>query len=633
MEELGQLEKAKAGTKRKVNKLWTSNLLMPGNDPKNNLCEHLNFIDITSPSGRYKGMYRIMPTETTKDMTTDTINYRCEHVLATLMDDVMEGHHVFTEMTTRQVLQAILDLQTVRHWVLGIVEFDNYPNYAFEDENTLLGPIFEVPKVFNEEYEFTFDTTVYPFVLNLMKVSNEVVGEKRWGRDLGSFRKISDPTNIINYIVPKGEGEGVNKLTIEDVNDGKKYLLDQASIDVWGKKSQIWIDQRFENKETLKARGQAILNQRKDPKISFSTTMYDISIKDEYAGTESILNGLIEIVVEEHDDHVYLGRILEEDIPDLAREYEVNYEIANRMENAASDYVDLSRQLDVNTRYSVGATNIDSVPGGGNCDPLYPAVIEFPIPKDMINVNESILRIRTNLFRGYVRGMKNAGQYIKSSVVQSESTEDGGAFIKSNVVQSTSTEDGGGAILTTPAGGNHYHRLFVDAGESTAVFQRHRFSAYAKEQGYAPSIMLETSNPGSIYTFEADGDHEHTVYQQAHRHTITITIPGFNIPSHKHLFKVTIPEINIPGHVHENEYGIYEHPDLPTELTIKVDGTPVSFYGIEGEINITDYLRKDGAGKVTRDYHKIEVFPNDLAMVNMIVSNRFFVRSHQGVTV
>src|SRR5690606_3803578 len=117
------------------------------------------------------GMYRIMPTETQIDTSGEFIHYQCEHVLATLLDDVMEGHHVFTNMNTREVLQSILDLQTIIHWELGTVELDMHLNYNFEDENSLLAPIFEVPKASVEPYYFDFDTTVYPFKLHLLKSS------------------------------------------------------------------------------------------------------------------------------------------------------------------------------------------------------------------------------------------------------------------------------------------------------------------------------------------------------------------------------------------------------------------------------------------------------------------------------
>ncbi len=134
-------------------------------------------------------------------------------------------------------------------------------------------------------------------------------------------------------------------------------------------------------------------------------------------------------------------------------------------------------------------------------------------------------------------------------------------------------------------------------------------------------MQVPNGTPGTVQTYSADGEHSHSVTLPSHTHTVS---------DHTHDFSVTIPAIDIPDHQHEQIYGIYQHNKLPTELTIKVDGNVVNFYGIEGEIDITDYLEKDQNGKVTRDYHTIEVAPNDLARVSMIVTNRFFIRSHVG---
>src|SRR5690625_1514985 len=140
---LGILENARAGVNPRVNELWTATVTMPDDDPKNAYCNHFNFLSITGKSGRYYGLYRIMPKQTTKQ--NGIITYECEHVLSTLMDDVQEGHHVFGDKTLKQTLEGILAQQTVRHWEVGTVEFDGRHNFSFEDERSLLGPIFEVP--------------------------------------------------------------------------------------------------------------------------------------------------------------------------------------------------------------------------------------------------------------------------------------------------------------------------------------------------------------------------------------------------------------------------------------------------------------------------------------------------------
>jgi len=147
-----------------------------------------------------------------------------------------------------------------------------------------------------------------------------------------------------------------------------------------------------------------------------------------------------------------------------------------------------------------------------------------------------------------------------------------------------------------------------------------------------------------IITYGASGNHAHTVNDHRHSvsdhthtvdnhmHGFNVTIPAISIPTHQHGFSVTIPAVEIPDHTHAPIYGIWKYDKLPSMVTLKIDGTVVPFDGSDGEIDITDYLRKDNSGKVTRDWHTIEASPNDLASINMIVRNRFFIRSHIGGT-
>ena len=397
--EIGILENAyNIPVKRPVNELWQSSFSLPKNDLKNELCSHLNFIDITSDSGRYYGLYRIMPTETKKSVSEESITYTCEHVFATLLDDVMDGYHQFTGYNTRQVLQGILNLQETTRWVLGQVDFNYYMEYSFENENGLLAPILSIPKAFNEPYEFTFDTTVYPWVLNLVRPSDEVKAEIRWGKDMGDFNEKSDPTDIVNYIIPKGSAEGVNQLNISRVNGGLRYLKDDESIAKWGKRSYIWIDKSIENEYTLKDRAQALLNQWKDPKVAFTVESVDLSILPEYAHEKKVLNGVTRILV---DDKEYLSRIVGEEISDISKEYEVKYQINNKISDIATAQADMKRKQQVNEAYSQGATNIYSFTYQDNCDKNVPAHITFYVDDDVVNVNTCELTFETLKYRGY----------------------------------------------------------------------------------------------------------------------------------------------------------------------------------------------------------------------------------------
>jgi phage minor structural protein len=358
-----------------------------------------------------------MPTETKRSSSGDSITYKCEHVLATLLDDVMDGYFQYSGYTTTQILCSILTLQTTVRWTLGQVDFTKYFEYAFENENGLLAPVLSIPKPFDLPYEFTFDTSIYPWILNLKQASDDVKAEIRWGKDMIDFNKVSDPTDIVNYLIPKGTGEGINQLTIASVNSSIKYLKDDASIAEWGKRSYIWIDKSYENAQLLKDSALSLLNQWKDPKISFTVSSADLSILPEYAQERKVLNGVTRIIVE---DEEYTARIVGEDIKDITKEYDVNYQINNKISDIATTQTDIVRKQQVNEAYSQGATNIFSYAFQENCDTAHPAIIPILIDEDVKNVNTCELTFSTKKYRGYTFTAETASsQYTSTSATVS----------------------------------------------------------------------------------------------------------------------------------------------------------------------------------------------------------------------
>lgn len=73
---------------QKINSVGYFYFSLPLGDPKNEYCKPFYYV-------RHDGgeLYRIMPESTTAE-ETGRISYQCEHVLATLIDNVLFGYHV-----------------------------------------------------------------------------------------------------------------------------------------------------------------------------------------------------------------------------------------------------------------------------------------------------------------------------------------------------------------------------------------------------------------------------------------------------------------------------------------------------------------------------------------------------------
>ena len=80
-----------------TNTLWTASFSMPYSDPKNAFCQPFNLVDIWDVDGngsdQYIGLFRIMPRTEEPIGVDGNTQYTLEHVLATLLDDVMIGWH------------------------------------------------------------------------------------------------------------------------------------------------------------------------------------------------------------------------------------------------------------------------------------------------------------------------------------------------------------------------------------------------------------------------------------------------------------------------------------------------------------------------------------------------------------
>lgn len=332
----------------------------------------------------------------------------------------------------------------------------------------------------------------------------------------------------------------------------------------------------------------------------------------EYAHEKRLLNGRTQIVVIDTDfDRTYYGRIIEAKIPDLAKEFEVEYVISNRRDDAATIQADIERKQRINEAYSQGATNILANNYQDNCDANNAATIPIYIDDDVRYVNTCELTFETKPFRSYSQATEGGGYFQKSSEVQSKSTQSGGSYVQGSTVQSKSTSNGGGTSTTSGASGNWY---------DTAL------------RIYTDGVIDDGGDHHHGATLNMDWfSHNHTVSYPSHNHDFSVTIPGFSIPDHSHEFEVTIPAIEIDAHTHDIKHGIYELGTTPSNVQIRVDGNLVNFSGTSGDrIDLIDYLDRDTNGKVTRGRHEITLHPNNLARIEADVISRVFIQSDLG---
>ncbi len=657
----------KISYEQQFNAIWTAAFSLPLNDLKDKEITAFDFLELFD-NGKRIGMFRILPKETVKNENTKTITYKCEHVLATLLSDVLFRYHQLSNFTTKDVIVYLLSQQETKHWKLGKCDFTRYFHYSWEHENTILGPLFSVPKPFDEPYEWTWDDSVgnYPWTLNLVKASNEITGEIRYRKNLKGIRKEEDPTDIITRIYPLGYGEGVNQLDITKVNPTKKEYIEAPKhiIDKYGIQKYIWVDRRFENVDALFSSGKALLNKKCIPKVSYSVESIDYELIDPYKIEKYEVGKLIRINDEELGIEVDV-RLMKKSKSDVTgNPLNMSLVIGDPIEDLGTTQADLERRQKINETYSQGATNIDSHDYNDNCDPENPAVIKFFLPEDLVNINSLILTYEIEEFRAYSKATRGGGAIV-------ESTSAGGAVVNSTsagggVVNSTSSgggstqtsSSGGGSTQTSTSGGGGSFTSEAGGGAVPSTTQK-SFAEMHLMSG-VPQNSVGSENWGyHLHEVVIPGDafsHAHTVNVPSHRHQLNIpahshsvTIPAhthsvqipnhthqINIPNHTH--EINIPNhthtISLPDHTHDIQHGIYKLSEKPSRVTVKVDGNIVPVDSTSAQnINLIPHLSKDAGGKIERNkWHEVTITPDKLGRVNANIISRLFIQSRIGGT-
>ncbi|MNB67236.1 Prophage endopeptidase tail [compost metagenome] len=648
MRRVAELENAfSVGYATPMNALWTASFSLPADDEKNAECKPLYFVEIRDGEERLE-LFRILPSTTKRDSSGGVISYQCEHVLATLLDDILFQYHTIGNLGvyTAEVLAYILSKQTTPRWQLGTVQFGRQFEYNWENEN-LLGALFSVPKPFAEEYQWTFDTSSYPWTLSLVRPSEQPEAYIRYGVNMQGITKVEDPTNTVTRIYGLGYGEGVNQLTFAEINGGLPYIqAEQAYIDRFGLITTVYVDSRIEYPETLLGNCQAMLNEAKIPRMT-----YTVDAAELYQLTNDPIDrfrsGSVVRVIDQELGIDVTTRVLNVTKQDIfGQPGAVQLEIANRSQDIAGTIADLRNRQYANEVYAQGATNLDTRDFADNCDPSHPAVLKFWIPAETVRINKVRLSFQTEAFRAYSKAIESAPAV--SSGPSSRET----AGPSSRVTAGPSTRDTAGPSTRTTSGPSSRDTTLSGGGSiNTNTHVQILIPGISQDpvepngghnHGIPNGTLLMTSG-GGVVSYVAASDHSHNTYNHGHQ---------IDLPSHTHGMDHT-HEIDhthsmdhthdmdhthsmdhtheIPAHSHDIQYGIYEGPS-PGNVSITVDGHAVPNSGTSGnDIDIIPYLSKDDSGKVQRGaWHTIQIAPDNLGRIVANVVTQLFVQSRGG---
>jgi phage minor structural protein len=624
-----------------INAIWYLYFSLPYKDSKNQYCQP--FYYVRHDEGE---LYRIMPETLTVD-ESGGIAYQCEHVLATLIDNVLFGYHVVGNLGTYtdDVIRYILDRQLEKNWTLAECDFRNQYEYGWEQES-LLSALFSVATPLASPMWVT-DTSVYPWRLSLKRLDTTGRPEMyiRRRHNMTSYSRNKDPQNIVTRLYPLGYGEGVNQLGIKDVNGGVPYLQSPKAItDKYGIIERVWIDRRYEDAASLKAAAEAMLAELQEPLLSYSVGFQELTTSDY---DKAAIGKRVRIIFPE------IGESVDTYITEISRKYddlkESSLTVANRETSIASSLADMADRQRIEQTYAQGATQIYSQALQANCSSESGATMDFFLPEEMRIVNKVLVKIRVKKFRAYSKATSTSA----SKVATSDTTESEDKTSSSGGKTTATTSSGGGTYTSTSqkASQSVTSTAVVLSAENIMPSNAAMYDAAKHNHGIPEDTKLaiyggKDENGNVIadgYTTwipsgaHSHGEHSHTISIPAHSHSVDIDDHSHSvtIPNHTHTF--TIPghshKVTIPSHDHTITPGIYEYGS-PKKFDLYVNGTKKrSFEGSTAELDITSLLTGSDNMIPRGTWLSLEVRPDDLAYISIDLIVQGFIQSRGDNTV
>ena len=628
MNPLGDLRTAQiTDLKFKMEPLSTFTLTIPAEDAE--AFGYRQYIELFDARGRRVDMFRAATQPSRQRCRGGMAKFKCDHVLCTLRDKIIPGYLQLggTTQNLRGAIETVLSYQVgpVR-WVLDRCEFDTHFEYGVSDEN-LLSALLKLLEPLTD-YMIETDTTAQPYKLSIVQLDDSDASELREGRNLIDLNEAIQDGNFATRIYPRGYGEGVNQLTIRDVNGGVEYLDAPTQAD-WDVVEMVYADTTITDAATLKARAQAVLDVVQHPPISRTVTAAELSMLTGEAMDAFYIGRMVRIPMP-RSGTVIRTRVIEKCYPkpDCAPG-DVKLTISTQPTDVASVIAQLERQARITQLYGQGSTFIFSDSIEQNADIDTPAEGDLYIPQTMIHVNAVMLKITISPYRadskaaigggGTLSSTNSGGSSTQTSSAGGSKTVTTDAKVVSTAGQTSSQIAGEGTSATyteanengleTDSAGSHSHN--VDS-------HLHNLNAHTHESfssGPSPSTTTantsETNSKGS-HTHDIDS-HTHR-FVHGHKMSVSVTIPGTEIiiPSHTH--EVSVPDhahtLELPDHDHDIKYGIYSGPTVE-DVVVRVDGSvvPASAFA-DGVADVAAYLGADESGKITRGtYHTLTVTP------------------------
>lgn len=548
VQRIGSLRHAsKIGYKRVFNDLHTASFDLPIQDDDVAICENTHYIVDIYDGDRYIDKFRIA--DQPQQVITGAgaiLRYSCDHVIAFLADCRIDGYLEVggTGVSTRQVLETLLARQQSEwgftRWRLGVCEFDYQFQYSFENTD-VLNAVFSVPKCFVDGYHWTFDTSTYPWTINLLRKETAANCAIQFKRNLTWIKRSKDISNLCTRLYCLGSGEGVNQTNIKRFTTGGVNYIESATKSKHGTIAKHLIDRSISDDELLYAKGSAMLAEIDEPLYSYVVGGVDLNRKTGLS-FDLMDEGKVVRVQDEDAQIDFTQPILSVQKKNVEKDpLGIEITIANKTEDVASTIENLSARAAITAQYSQGATNLFPMQITDNADKDHPAIFRFWVPQECAKINAVKLSWRFGRFRAYETGAEAGGGKSYTTLDGGGNTytsSDGGSY-QQTIPEKTATVGGTGG----PMAGEATSATYTEANEKgLSTSTKAAFNTGTPIGTASGSAMTDTGTGGPTstgsksITMDSAGSHSHQVNTHTHSfsddtsinigHYHSITSPG-----------------------------------------------------------------------------------------------------------
>jgi phage minor structural protein len=318
--------------------------------------------------------------------------------------------------------------------------------------------------------------------------------EIRIGYNLKDITREYDPTDVVTRVIPLGYGEGINQLGINKVNSNVEYLEDATAVAKYGVIEGTITNKDIQSARTLKLWGQTVLNEQKQPRLSYQQTVLDLSVLPDHENEKYELGDTIHTFVEMLNLDVY-SRVIERDRDLINEPWNPTLTISTRPITLTDQIVDLKQRNQSLENAPQGNTYIDTFGYADNVDGAHPFSLPIWISPDILFVNRVRLYIEPQQYRAYEQGVSAAAGSTQTSDFPSEKTDM--AVYSSDAI---------------PINDSHYHSvdLYVGDHKHTVEIPEHTHDVvYAIfEEDYPSNMKVKIDGVTIAGPFDGTGTEE-----------------------------------------------------------------------------------------------------------------------------